>query len=346
MKDLIQCTTSHRNFQRWLNVGTYPITFLDRDDNPVCPLIQLENSKGVTYLYHVALRDGSITWDYAPHFIGAYNRTNGALYLTRDFLCSSECARAELVDIAAQNNPTVKDEINAKVNQYVEAAIGREIKNHSVTELASGYFSRVYKEELEDRAAYKARKLFFEGREPDWQFQPDYAMKKLKESTFLAYLRGPEQFVQQAAERYIAFERFSFLSDFYKNEVLKAKYHALVQDTTDPIHRMKAIADAVKSSGAKTVIVTIQKDDQEFTFEMMADSLAEIRSWYTSLDMAFVDRIEFSRLFGGSTYFLANEITKITYGRNTIYEAPDAQSEEMTEGFGQGPAPDGMEMTQ
>lgn len=337
MNELIQCTTSHRNFQRWLGCGSYPITFLDRDDNPVCPLIQLEKSKEVSYLYHAILRGDSITWDYDPQFIGAYNRTNQSLYLTRGFLSSSECARTELAHTEAKNNPTVKDEIIAKVSQCVEDTIGGRRENLSVTEITGEYASRELADYLEYGASSEAEDRFFEGREPDGQFHSGYTLKELSESAFLAYAQDPEQFIQKEAERYLQDNQETFLLQFLKHDALTAEYQALVQDTANPLHRAKAITEAVEGSGAKTVTVTIQKDNQKLEFKVEADHLAGQRSFYTpSHIVAATERREFEQRFGRWASFKPDEITKITYGKNTIYEAPPAPAEEMAEEIGIG----------
>ena len=49
----------------------------------------------------------------------------------------------------------------------------------------------------------------------------------------------------------------------------------------------------------------------------------------TKPDIPASDRKEFERLFGRYADYNAEDITKITYGRNTIYEAPAAPVEEM-----------------
>lgn len=331
MKELIQCTTSHRNFQRWLNCGSYPITFLDRDNNPVCPLIQLEKSKEVTYLYHAILRDNSITWDYAPQFIGAYQRMNGSLYLTRGFLASRECVRAELAHTEAKNDLIVKDEIIARVNQYTADAIGGSRKNLSVTEITGEYASRELAEYLEYAAASEAERLLFEGQKPNSQFHPGYTLKELTESTFLAYIQNPEQFIQRKAERYIKDYQEEFLLQFLKKDALLAEYQALVQDTSNPLHRMKAITEAVRDSGAKNVTVTIRRNEQELTFKMEAGHLMGIRNFYSADHIDAADRKEFIRKFGHFSVIQPEEITKITYGKKTIYEAAINQIEEMAD---------------
>ena len=50
---------------------------------------------------------------------------------------------------------------------------------------------------------------------------------------------------------------------------------------------------------------------------------------YSTYDIPASDRREFERTFGRYSDYSAEDVTKITYGRNTIYEAPSVQAEEM-----------------
>ena len=99
---------------------------------------------------------------------------------------------------------------------------------------------------------------------------------------------------------------------------------------------MKAITDAVKDSGAKAVTVTIQKDGAELTFKTAADSLTGHRGYYSTYYIPAQDRREFERMFGRNADYNADEITRITYGKKTIYEALPAQTEEPIRGIEMG----------
>ena len=92
---------------------------------------------------------------------------------------------------------------------------------------------------------------------------------------------------------------------------------------------MKAITDAVRDSGAKMVTVTVARPEGELTFKTAVDSLTGYRNYYSSYDIPAQDRREFERLFGKYADYRAEDITRITYGRNTIYEATPDQTEEL-----------------
>ena len=62
---------------------------------------------------------------------------------------------------------------------------------------------------------------------------------------------------------------------------------------------------------------------------MEADYLKGHHTSYNTNHIPAGDRREFARLFGRHTDFSAEDVTKITYSRSTIYEAPPVQSEEL-----------------
>ena len=147
----------------------------------------------------------------------------------------------------------------------------------------------------------------------------------------MAWLQDPEGFIETEADQHIKINQEKFLLQFLKDDALLEEYQALMQDTENPIHRMKAITEAIKASGAKTVTVTVQKDGAELTFKTGANSLTGHRNYYSTYDIPAQDRREFERLFGRSANYTAEDIIRITYGKNTIYEAPPLQMEGMVE---------------
>ena len=76
------------------------------------------------------------------------------------------------------------------------------------------------------------------------------------------------------------------------------------------------------------------KDDallKELTFKTAANSLTGHRNYYSTYDIPAQDRREFERLFGRGANYSAEDITRITYGKKTLYETPPIQAEDMAE---------------
>lgn len=333
MKDLIQCPVASDDFQRWLDLGTAPL-IVWQGEKAAAVLSRLEKNPSVDYLYRTAVeQDNAISWNNSPTFCGVYDMEHRALYLTVDSL---PCFMNGKYPFIAEAGQSMLENISGSIGQRVEDIIANDRNNLPVQELTEYHIRHDLQYYQEYGAKEEAIRRYFDGREPDGRFHSGYKLDALPEATFIAYLQDPEAAVQAEAEQYIRDNQEQFLMQFMKNDALLTEYHALMQDTDNPIHKMKAITDAVKNSGAKTVTVTVRKDGQELTFKTPASSLTGHRNCYSTYDIPASDRREFERLFGRYSDYTPEEITRITYGRQTIYEASQVQAEEPSEKLGIG----------
>ena len=331
MEDLIQCSAAQDNFQRWLAWGKGPMEVY-KGEKAAAMLVSVGKNPNVDYLYQTAMeKDNSISWSNSLSFCGVYDRKNQALYLTESTRRVLMDGRAPLV---TESVPSMRRELCDRINQRVENVIANDRNNLPVRKITGDMALRSLQYYQEYGAKEDAVRQFFDGEAPDGQFHSGYTLNDLSETAFLAYIQDPEGFIQTETEMYIKTNQEKFLQQFLENDALMAEYQALTRDTGSPIHQMKAITDAVKASGAKTVTVTVQKGGQELTFKTEASSLTGYRNRYSTYDIQASDRREFEKLFGRYTDYNAEDITRITYGRNTIYEAAPAQTEEMAAGMG------------
>lgn len=329
MRDLIQCTAVRDDFQRWLAWGNAPLTIY-KGKEAVTMLLKIEKEPG-DYLYQTTVEtDGSISWKNSLAFCGVHDIKNCTLYLTESLTDVLTYGQTPFV---ARGIPSVVNEICDKINQRVESAIANDRDNLHVRDITGWRAARELKDYLEDGAHREALDRFFGGNEPDGQFHSGYALDHLPEAAFMAWLQDPEGFIQTEADQYIKVNQEKFLLQFLKNDALLKEYQTLVQNPDSPLHRVKAISEAIKSSGAKTVTVTVQKDGEELSFRTGTTPLRGRYNSYSTSHITAADRQEFERLFGPHTNYTAEDITRITYGKRTIYEAPPVQAEDMAEGM-------------
>lgn len=316
MKDLSQCAVLRDELQRWLDLGHAPLTLWE-GEKVLSTFTRLEKSQSVEYLYRTAAQqDNGISWNNDLTFCGVYDRQNRALYLTADTL---NCIAGGQFPFVSETIPSMAEELCGRINQCVEERIADNRENLHIREITDWQMRRNLQYYQEYGAAEEAVRRFFKHEELDTQFHSGYILKGLPEAAFLAWLQEPESFIQAEAERHIERNQEKFLLQFLKNDALLAAYQALKQNTENPIHRMKSITDAIKLSGAKTVHVTVSKEGKELTFKAPADNLTGHRNYYNTSAIPARDRQEFERLFGLHADYRPEEITKITYGRSTIY---------------------------
>ena len=315
MKDLVQCTVSRNNFQRWLDWGNAPLTICT-GEKAITMLLKIEK-KPVDYLYQSAVEaDGCIPWKNGLTFCGVHDIRNHTLYLT-------ESLTAVLTDgqspFAVRAILSVVNEICGRINRRVEESIANSRDNLSVQDITGWKAARELKDYVEDGAHREALDRFFGGNKPDGQFHSGYALDQLPEAVFMAWLQDPEGFIEAETEQYIKINQEKFLLQFLKNDTLLVEYQALIQDPDNPLHRVKAISEAIKTSGAKTVTVTVQINGKELSFRTGTTQLRGRYNSYSTCHIAAADRKEFEQLFGRFVNYTAEDITRITYGRNTIW---------------------------
>ena len=330
MKDLAQCAVTFYGLQQWLEAGTTPLMF-HYDERDAVMFTRLERAPNVSYLYSVPLdQNDHVSWRDGLAFCGVYDAQHSALYLTESALYSITKGQARFVE---ESIPSMAEEISDRINRRVEEIIANDRTNLSVRTITGASELRNLQYYQEHGARESMIQQFFNDDVPDIQFHSDYKLKELPEAAFTAYIQDPENFVQSEAKQYIKANEEKFLLQFLENDALQSEYEALMQDTDSPIHRMKAITDAINSCGGKTVNVTIQKGGKELTFKMEAHQMKGYRTYYSSFGIPAADRRIFEQMFGRYADFCAEDVAMITYGRNTIYTAPTMQTEDMAKGM-------------
>ena len=264
-------------------------------------------------------------------FCGLYLRQDHSLRLADHRL---GCVVDDLTKTECMDSDDLRRCFCEQVNRRVEELLADDRQNLTITELGSEETKRRLDYYRQYGAREEAIRAYFSEQEPDFRFRSDYRLSGWDEDTMLAYLQTPDALVEREAGQYIKDHQEQLLLTFLENDALRDAYDALLQDEDSPIHRMKAITDAVRDSGAKMVTVTVQRPEGELTFKAAAESLTGHRNCYSNYNIPAQDRREFERMFGKYADYHAEEITRITYGRNTIYEAPPDQTEELEQDDG------------
>ena len=328
VKDVILCTVVRDDFRRWLDGGNGPLAVQTGEKDSTL-LLKLGKSPPVDYLYRMDLgRDGSISWDSLLKFCGAYDTEHQSLYLMEDSL---NCLAHDPAPFVVTTGQSMTEELCGRINRHVEKIIANDRSNLSCQKITDPCEVRNLQYYQEYKAREEAIEMIFNGKTPDGQFHSTYTMEELPETTFMAWLQDPENFIQTEAEVYSKRNQEKFLLQFLKNDALWEEYQAIAQDPDNPLHRVKAIFDAIKTSGAKTVTVTVQKNGEELSFRTGTTPLMGHHNSYNTSHIAAADRREFERLFGRHASYTAEDITRITYGKKTLYEAAPIQAEDMTE---------------
>lgn len=304
----------------WLASGDAgPCCFQEKGYHHV--IIRVEKNADFEYLFCQRWynKEGLVR-DSTFKYAGIYCRKDGLLYdIQYNFSDIAESPEA----MKERSSETLREKLKAAVREKVEAAIGNERTNLQVTEITEGRLLNRLEYTLKYTAKETARRHYldtvdFEPQAFSCHYDPDH----WKEDSLLSYIADPEGYAKQQAEDYIAENQESMLFDFLYNDAVLKEYRAILADTDNPVHIIKKIKAAMETTSAKTVNVTIQKNGTEFSFKTEASSLrGDCGSHYSSWSLVAADRRKFEQLFGRSADYTPEEILRITYARNVLYEA-------------------------
>lgn len=251
-------------------------------------------------------------------YVGIFCRKDGELY---DAQYDVQGLAGE--DTRERGAGQLRENLRQAVRRLVEAAVANDRCNLQITELSDPELLRKLKNEQDYYAKSKARERFLDAAEYEppifrCYYEPEY----WSEDSLLSYILDPKGYADTEAAEYMAAHQQDMLFDFLHNDAVRKEYQAIVADTANPVHFIKKIKAAMEATPAKTVNVTIRKDGTEFTFKTEASSLrGDCGSHYNSWNLVAADQRKFEQLFGRSADYTPQEIVRITYARNVLYEA-------------------------
>lgn len=254
---------------------------------------------------------------------GLYYRKDGCIYNPS---YSLECCLEDsemIADNSSKND--FAEKLTELVRTQVEEIIDNKRSNLTIKELSDGYLLNQMQYYSDYGAVSDAKKAFIKGDEvSDIVYKCPYSLDSMSDADYIQFIVDKKPLIEREANEYIEKHQENMLAQFYNNALLRKELKAIYDDTDNILHRVKAIIDAVKESGAKTVNVSINKEDKEFTFKYETRTLTVAPdSYYSSYNMKASDRREFENLFGRNANFYPSEITQITYGRNVIYDSSE-----------------------
>lgn len=245
-------------------------------------------------------------------YSGIYDKENNRLFdldynIRHDILCW-DYDDERLID-SSKLYKMISDDVNDKISELVndnkdeifdlkDAELGTEITDNDVIhDFINGYTSST--------------------------FEDDYVKYSTsKPNDILDYLTNKKAFIEDEARWFIIVHHSKILKGLAVSEEKRKVLKRIEEDENHIYHKIKAIRDAVKDKNYVTINLTINKDGIEQTFKYNAESL--VSSYNSELSSNYIekvsDRDKYDENFGRWNDFEYKDITKITYGKNTIYE--------------------------
>lgn len=313
----------NQEFAAWLKSENKDL-FSVKNEHYTYLFLRLPKRPGLDYLYAQRGFHGDGTLHAGVfEFMGIYNAADGLIYNTGSYCMDN------LDDTSEERTKNcLLKRLKQDVREMVEARVGNDRKNLEVSELSdAGLFKRL-EQTQQHYASERAREMYLAGGSPDGnKFECQYKPKSWTEEALLDYIADPEGYAKREAERYWkdGKNQEEMLLNFLIRDATAEEYEKLLADAENPVHIIRRIMEAVKSTDAKTVNVTICKDGEEFSFKTDSQELRrDCKDYYGSWYMVAADRRRFVARYGRSANYCPQEIIRITYGRKTLYEADTA----------------------
>jgi len=305
----------------WLDQKNDPVLIAEQGKGTSI-VVKVPKSPEIDYLFGFDSYYGSIGRRDSLYFCGLYERQRKGLYLADSPLTdlSHDLTKVERMDFQQ-----LAEYIAKQVNQVVEGTIENDRNRLQIKELTSPDAVSALRTYQRHTAETDAVKRFFLKDPEPIRFRSYYQMWDMTEEKLMAYVQDPDTFIRDTAEAYMQKNQEKFLLQFLENDSMEKKYQAFLRNDRHPIHQMRDITEAVEACGGKTVSVTVQKDGKELTFKTSARSLKGHHDTYELYGAPSADHRRFEEVFGICQKYRAEDIVRITYGRNTIYEAPQVQ---------------------
>ncbi len=300
-------------------------------------MLKCENTLAENQLFKVPLND-NFTFIYYKHItkdesfglnkdlknVGLYYKQDGCIY-NSDYYIKSICEEDIPIFKQESQKSDFADQLTAAVREHVEKVIDNNVSNLSTRELSDEWKLRDVAYFIEHTAKDHARRLFLSNTEvSDIEYECHCTFNSITDSEYIRFITDKDSLVKLKAEEYIQKNQEDILAQFFENTALKNELQKIYDDFDNDLYRIKAIMEAVNKSGAKTVNVTVNKDNKDFTFKYEADMLnRDPKGYYMNWAMKSSAEKDFEYFFGRNAHFYPEDITQITYCRNVIYDASE-----------------------
>lgn len=293
-------------------------------------IIRVPYDDDFDFLFHQNSYNGEpLTANANMAYCGIYNKLEGQLYDVKFPL------KGKLDDMdSAKSMLDIEQQFNDDVRAFIEGVVGDDVDHLRSPSFEDAKYDNRLDDFRRNYADSIVTRMYLGGDSADdIRFQCGYYLDRSSSALMLRYLKYHDATVEEAATGYWQTHQDDMLLELRKNEILREKLRVLEANPNHPLHKQKAVMDAVKDSGAKTVNVTIIKGGEEYSFKYSTDRLSRyMEGKYSAWDMPSKDRDGFYERFGRYSDFTPEDITEISYRGKTLYEAdslmPDESADE------------------
>ena len=221
---------------------------------------------------------------------------------------------------------TLREQMQGLVQRLIEETINNDRKNLKVKEINDSQRLKNLEYYIQYQAYKDARELYLklDGETAEaYRYKNQFRADAWSEETLLDYILDPMLYVTMVAAMYVENNQENILSDFLRGDALLAEYAKILATPENNIHTILKIRKGISTVSAKQVTITMMVGEKELTFKYDAARLTwDCENKFSSYGADRDGRDQLEEAMGrGCNDFCPKSIVRITYGRNTIYEA-------------------------
>ena len=313
---------TEEQLKSWLESDKYMISVKDYSSEE--QLFKIPLNDDFTFIYYKSVsQDDSVGLNKDLKNVGLYYKKDGCIYNPNYYL-KSMCVETQIFK-SKSAKADFAEQLTAAVREYVEKVIDNNVNNLSTREISDEWKLQDVAYYIKHTAKDEARSLFLTDTETvDISYECNCSISGITDSEYIRFIIDKESLIAMKADVYIKESQEDILAQFFENAALKNELQKIYDDSDNDLYRIKAIKEAVEKSCAKTVNVTVNKDNKDFTFKYEADQLCrDPNGYYFNWGMKSSDEKDFEYFFGRDARFYPKDITQITYCRNVIYDSSE-----------------------
>lgn len=212
------------------------------------------------------------------------------------------------------------EQVQKAVRRKVEDAIQNDKANLSVdaSDLSDAKLNKI-----RSMAKWRATSHYLNDTVPEvLTYHCKYVPALWDEKSLLSYISNPGGYTSSEAMDYLADHQTDILETLLSNEAVLEEYKAILVDPKNSLHVIKKFRDILKDIPANDVVnVTMVRKGTEFTFRTKAAGLRmDPRSGHHDTYVDAKDRRKMKKMFGRTASYTFPEITKIVWGKKTVFE--------------------------
>ena len=243
------------------------------------------------------------------NYYGFYDRMRHKLYDAHNVIINYIQDR-EYYDPRNIKKDELYQELNLEVNKRIKGLINNDSEMFD--------YSNVEIEKLTDDDVFNE---FVQGQTSETLQDSIIQYHTTKVADILDYLSDEKEFVEREARNFILNNTAGILCSLKKSAEKRKLLKEIEENHNHPFHKIKEIINSVQDKDYKTVNLTIYKEGIEQTFKFAALPLKYGKGYMSSYNIVKLDDRElFKENFGVNADLTHDDIVRITYGKNVIYE--------------------------